>query len=249
MEAPAGTQEPIANSSSTREGCISPRPTASIAPTMWRTIFHRKPSPTMRTRSSAPGPSSSSQRARRRTGVRTAPGFRLANCVKSCSPSKAAAARLRSASTQFSLLAEASKHVYLACQQALPLRKPVWTALRTQALYLSTPVCVARSSAQGAGCMRSNTLRHTLIDTTAHRRVICTLQGTRGAPHEVQVEGLPDVLREAARERVVHARVVYPEVVLLPLRTGAPAISSPAQAVLNFGQRLAHTHSRILLIM
>ena len=61
------------------------------------------------------------------------------------------------------------------------------------------------------------------------------LQSTRGAPHEVYVEGLPDMLREAARERVVHARVVDPEVVLLPLRTGAPAISSPAQAVLNFG--------------
>lgn len=61
----------------------------------------------------------------------------------------------------------------------------------------------------------------------AHSRLIRTLQGTRGAPHEVQVEGLPDVLREAARERVVHARVVYPEVVLLPLRTGGQAISSP----------------------
>lgn len=95
--------------------------------------------------------------------------------------------------------------------------------------------------------MRSNTLCHTLIYTTAHRQVICMLQSMRGAPHEVQVEGLPDVLREVARERVVHAGVVYPEVVLLPLRTGAPAISSPAQAVLNFGLLLAHTHSAYCL--
>lgn len=61
----------------------------------------------------------------------------------------------------------------------------------------------------------------------------------------MHVQRLPFVLHEAPCERVMHARVVDAEVVLLALRAGAPSVSA-CEMCISWQAHTLHIHNRSL---